>query len=326
MALLAGIDEAGYGPHLGSLVVAAAALEFPQGHDLPSPDLWAVLADHVHKRPGGTAGRAVVCDSKAAYTGAAGLARLERTVLGFLATRGVRPRSMAELLKAVALGPAADGPRPPWERPERVTLPAAATVDEINATAEHLAAGLATLGAGAGPLWVRAAPADQLNQMMGEGGRNKAEALFALNADLLTALRDREPAEAVHVTVDRHGGRRYYGDLLAGTFPMHRVEVLGESAAESRYRLHRGGEAGGAMDVTVRERCEAWSFTTALASMAAKYVRELDMGLLNAYFAERVANLRPTAGYGRDAWRFLAEVAAVRQADGVPDAVILRSR
>jgi len=333
MALLAGIDEAGYGPHLGPLVVAAAALRFP-GRDLPDPDLWPALADHVHKRPGGAGGRAVVCDSKAAYTGGgAGLARLERTVLGFLAAGGVRPRSFADLLEALSPGPAAHAghadpeDRQPWHRPEDVPLPAAATADEVDAAAARLAAGLASIGASGGRLWVNTAPPARLNRLMNEGGRNKAQALFALNADLLVAIRGAEPDAPVHVTVDRHGGRRYYGGLLAGAFPMDAVEVLGESPAESRYRLRPSGAGpDAAMDITVRDRCEAWSLVTALASMAAKYVRELDMGLLNAYFAARVPDLRPTAGYGRDAWRFLAEVAAARSADGVPDAAILRSR
>jgi len=78
--------------------------------------------------------------------------------------------------------------------------------------------------------------------------------------------------------------------------------------------------------MTVRDKCESWSLPTALASMVAKYVRELSMDQLNGYFAERVPGLRPTAGYGLDAWRFLDDVATARAAEGVPDHVILRSR
>jgi hypothetical protein len=159
-----------------------------------------------------------------------------------------------------------------------------------------------------------------------EGGRrNKAEALFSLNADLLARLGRHAGGEAVHVTIDRHGGRRFYADLLAGAFPMYEVTALEESVARSRYRLAAGGEAA-PMDLSIRERCESWSLATALASMAAKYVRELQMGQLNAFFAARVPGLRPTAGYGLDAWRFLDDVAAARAAAGVPDEAILRSR
>ena len=49
----------------------------------------------------------------------------------------------------------------------------------------------------------------------------------------------------------------------------------------------------------------------ALASMAAKYLRELFMEALNSYFAERVEGLRPTAGYYSDGSRFLEEIEPV---------------
>jgi len=131
--------------------------------------------------------------------------------------------------------------------------------------------------------------------------------------------------------MDRHGGRRYYADMLSGAFPMTTVEAVEESPTLSRYRLLHGGPAtgdaeAGAVTLTVRERCEEASTATALASMAAKYVRELAMRQLNAYFQERVPGLRATAGYGLDAWRFLDDIATARAAMGVPDAAILRSR
>ncbi len=53
-----GIDEAGYGPTLGPLVVTAWGMSFPEGKD----DLWHTLRDSVSRRksdPG-----IVVADSK----------------------------------------------------------------------------------------------------------------------------------------------------------------------------------------------------------------------------------------------------------------------
>ena len=46
----------------------------------------------------------------------------------------------------------------------------------------------------------------------------------------------------------------------------------------------------------------------ALASMFAKYVRELLMGAFNHYWQQVVPGLRPTAGYYTDAMRFLADI------------------
>ena len=332
MGILAGIDEAGYGPHLGPLVVAAAAFEFAA--TLPDPDLWQALAPHVTKQPSRRAGAVVICDSKVAYTSGGRLATLERTVLGFLAAAGQRPRTFAELLDAVAVRPGADGraAHAPWETPQTILLPVDASAGEVDAAAEHLVQGLAAIGARPAGLWVNTASAARLNGLM-DGRRNKAAALFTLAADLLGEILRRGAGAPIHVMMDRHGGRRYYADLLSGAFPMTTVEAVEESPAQSRYRLLHGGLATGdaeavvgAVTLTVRERCEECSTATALASMAAKYVRELAMLQLNAYFQSRVPGLRPTAGYGLDAWRFLDDTAAARAAAGVPDAAILRSR
>jgi hypothetical protein len=331
MGILAGIDEAGYGPHLGPLVVSAAAFEFAA--TLPDPDLWQAMAPHISKQPSRRAGGVVICDSKVAYSSGGRLATLERTVLGFLAAAGQRPRTFAELLDAGAVRSGADGRAAlaPWETPQTILRPIDATADEVDAAAEHLVQGLAAIGARPAGLWVNAASAARLNGLM-DGRRNKAGALFTLAADLLGEILRRGAGAPIHVMMDRHGGRRYYADLLSGAFPMTTVEAVEESPTLSRYRLLHGGlatgdaQAVGAVTLTVRERCEECSTATALASMAAKYVRELAMLQLNAYFQSRVPGLRPTAGYGLDAWRFLDDTAAARAAAGVPDAAILRSR
>ena len=49
----------------------------------------------------------------------------------------------------------------------------------------------------------------------------------------------------------------------------------------------------------------------ALASMTAKYVRELFMLRFNRFFSRAVPELRPTAGYVTDARRFLSDVQPV---------------
>ncbi|HUU11259.1 MAG TPA: hypothetical protein VM431_12085 [Phycisphaerae bacterium] len=329
MAILVGIDEAGYGPHLGPLVVAAAAIELP-GEALPDPDLWDRLRGHVRKRPSRADPRVLICDSKVAYR-AGDVAALERAVLGFLAAIGTRPASLAHLLGATAVcslaSEPADAEPGPWDDAQTLALPVASPVADIESAAGHLATGLAECGGAAAGLWTNVAPATRFNRLV-ETTRNKAAALFALTADLLTEVQNRWPEGCLHVTMDRHGGRRYYAGLLSAAFPMTTVETLDESPAVSRYGLHRREAGGGAgpVHLTIRNRCETWSLATALASMAAKYVRELHMAQFNAYFRSLVPDLRPTAGYGLDAWRFLDDVAAAREAAGVPDAVILRSR
>ena len=329
MAILAGLDEAGYGPHLGPLVVSAAAVRLP-GDALPDPGLWSALRQHVRKRPRGASSRVVVCDSKAAYT-ACGVGPLERATLGFLAACGRRPATLSALAGQTGVAgngeDAADLPNGPWHAPESLRLPACVTPDDVATAADHLERGLAQLGGRCESLWVNVAPAARFNRLVGATG-NKAGALFAMAAELLIAIHRRWPDEPIHVTMDRHGGRRYYADLLAQAFPLERVDTVNESPGRSVYRLVRSGAGGRSAEIrfTIAERCEDVSLATALASMAAKYVRELHMRQLNAYFQALVPGLRPTAGYGRDAWRFLADVEGARNAHHVTDAVILRCR
>jgi hypothetical protein len=59
--------------------------------------------------------------------------------------------------------------------------------------------------------------------------------------------------------------------------------------------------------------------------MTAKYVRELFMLSFNRYWQRRKAGLDPTAGYGKDAWRFVREVAPLLEADGLTESDLVRS-
>ena len=89
-------------------------------------------------------------------------------------------------------------------------------------------------------------------------------------------------------------------------------------------------------DVSVIRRVEAEiSFLTgaedrslpvALASMVSKYVRELFMELLNRWWAGRIEDLKPTAGYYADGQRFLRDIDQAIAAEGVDKSLLVRSR
>ena len=71
MPWIVGIDEAGYGPNLGPLVMTAVVAEAP---DERPPDLWNDLSATVC-RAGGDAQRLWVDDSKAIWHGPTAAAR-----------------------------------------------------------------------------------------------------------------------------------------------------------------------------------------------------------------------------------------------------------
>jgi hypothetical protein len=62
----------------------------------------------------------------------------------------------------------------------------------------------------------------------------------------------------------------------------------------------------------------------ALASMTAKYVRELAMHAFNAFWSSRLPGLRPTAGYPTDALRWRHDAAAAIQQEQLAEASLWR--
>lgn len=135
------------------------------------------------------------------------------------------------------------------------------------------------------------------------GGLNKADLELAAVGTLLKAIRD--PAQGGAIVVDRLGGRRYYREFLQGLWSDAMVMVDRELPLASAYRVV-GDRAEQVVSFEVDG--ESQSRLTAVASCIAKYARELHMLLLNRWWCARQPGLKPTAGYARDARRWLADV------------------
>lgn len=297
--IIVGIDEAGYGPRLGPLVVALVA--FRVRH--PTRTLRTVL-----KRAGDPAGPFPVDDSKRIYRGGLGLDVLERSVLAF---RG-----------AAASADAPDRPREerPWGLPWPPALPVAATAEDVAGAADALAAALAQAGVEVLTVRSRTVGVDEFNRGVTRC-ESKARVLFDAAMDLLAPWLDEEGDVAVNI--DRHGGRAYYSPLLAERFPDRFHWVVSETPKLSAYRFRgRSGEATIGFEVGG----DGLHLSTGLASMTAKYVRELHMRAFNAHFGAADPALRPTAGYHGDAGRWLADSLAARTALDVPEAALVRLR
>lgn len=308
MAVIAGIDEAGYGPLLGPLVVAATAFRVPA--DRPEADLWEALSSVLARTRKAARGRLAVADSKKLYQRSVGIRALEEGVLAFMMSAGKRPKGFRELLGVVGASLPTDGgglDGYPWYRGRDVKVPLAAVRPRLIERAARLAqaaaaAGVEYIGARCEPIEVA-----QLNDLFTRT-RSKALTLWQVNARLLYALWSRFAAEGLHVVLDRHGARTRYTDLLLTAFPDCELKVEREDGTASGYVLHQGSAW---MRLWIRSEAEDACLPVALASMHAKYVRELFMTAFNAFWAELDGTLKPTAGYRKDGRRFLTDIAAL---------------
>jgi len=285
-----GIDEAGYGPTLGPLTAAAVFFEPEEGDAEDVPRLVAAACPRI-------------ADSKKVYTPRRGIGVLEGVLAPFFRSWfGSRVESFSALLEALTgrdLPGTFEGV--PWCTGEDMSLPAAGDAPEAGEPAAGIP-GVLRSGAAA-----RVVSVPRFNRLIREG-MNKATLLFAEVCGLIRGVFDARPEfrEAV-VAVDRLGGRRFYRRLLAEQFPSWRIRVHRETPEASVYLLEKEERR---MTLSFRVGADGTDACVGLASLVAKYLRELSMMMFNRYFRARVPGLRPTQGYPADARRFLAEVSS----------------
>jgi hypothetical protein len=290
-----------------------------------APDLWSVLAKGVCREPGrgGRAdaqGRVAVADSKAlklsnSVKTAHPLVHLERGVLSFLRVLGHEPADDGALL--AALGGTLPGPACYHGAP--TTLPLALSAGELAISAGLVRGAMEAAGVELLAVRVRVIDEPSFNAIVKETG-NKAETTAgAVGAFLREAwCTARGEGERLGVVCDRLGGRAAYTGLIARELgpvePAAEVDTVEEGAERSRYLVRgKGARRGGVAFLTEGERHH---LPVALASMTAKYVRELMMRRFNTHWSARFAGvhpgqeLKPTAGYALDARRWLDEVDA----------------
>jgi hypothetical protein len=341
--LAIGTDEAGLGPWVGPLTLAGVALEAPASLDCGR--LWDALGAAVCAEPppqampppaGGDApspdphAPLCVCDSKVAFQqdggNVAALATLERTVLTFAAlpplalAGGGAPARFGALLQALG-GPALAtlSPRAPWACEADVALPLAAASPP--GAADRLARALARAGVQVRAIRLRLLDAFHYNDRLSACGENKGTLMVEETVDLLRDLVAAAPGLPLQATCGRLGGRKFYGGAVGALGPVL-VSTIEEHEHLSRYAL--AGALQG--EIAFRVDADADHFLVALASMFAKYAREVYMGALNAWLVRRRPRLTPTAGYGPDGRRFIRQCKGTLRKAGLPLDALARRR
>jgi len=345
------MDEAGYGPNLGPLVITATVWQVPG--DPRKTDFWASLESVVSQSAAKDADSIHVADSKEVYSPSRGIQPLERsiqTLFGLTPQNTSSYRSLCDWLMASEFVRSPSG-----EFPELLQRPPAKPANDAQPANDVVDLALAPSFLDVEPWFEQAdlalpvsnkqceveLPSGRLKSACDEAGirlvgissdivlterfnsvsdfyQSKGAALSRFTLGLLRSVWDPGSEEPTLIIGDKHGGRSRYDELIDEQLDGQMIFRLQEGRQKSRYRV-------GASEINFQTKAEE-HFPVAVASMVCKYVRELSMDLFNGFWKQHLPEIKPTKGYPQDAKRFRKEIAAVQQQLGIPDSTLWRSR
>jgi ribonuclease HII len=321
VAILAGIDEAGFGPLLGPLVVSSTA--FSVGPGLLETDLWRTFTRSVGKARKHLGGRLLIADSKKAFNrgegalvsrascprseggtpSTRGLGHLERTVLAVLQCLDKSPANLTEFLTLLCPDCLPRLREYPWyQKMQQCGL--ARGLTGLKIASQVFAEDLEAHGTKLVHLRSCCLDVAYYNTMVSHV-KNKAQVLFIAVTQLMQSLLDEFRDDVIHIQVDRQGGRAHYRENLLRSFPGMDLRIVGEGPQASVYELRAGGRM---VRLSFEVNADDRYLPVSLASMVSKYLRELLMECMNEYFVGMSADLKPTAGYWKDGLRFVEEL------------------
>lgn len=326
---LVGIDEAGYGPQLGPLVVSAVVLELPDTmltHQRLLPKvacLWQTLSNIISENKSRV--KVTVCDSKALYQSARGIKELEKTALVF--------RRLIE---------------PEYCNHDELSLPLSADNNEINKLAKTLRTELNNNSIRFCEAKVSIVEPSDFNAGI-RRLQNKADFLWEVSGELIKHCVDKyNHKNTLIIRAGKQGGRNYYLPYMQRLFaPLEAGRPSGTTVSSRPNNIAvtknskisssiQGNQAPltGFADKIVRpveqgfdnssysiktkssfdasvsfiKDGDSSEFAIALASIFSKYYRELAMLNLNRFFQSHIPLLKSTSGYQTDSRRFIREI------------------
>jgi len=287
--------------------------------------LYECLADVIVptlKEAAGCNGRRLaLADSKRVYQPQGGLRNLERGVLSALVTLGSHIDLWSETWDVLVPDSLAALARIPWYATYDEPVPIDARPEEIASLSVSLSAAFSATGVRLHRILSEVVFPARFNELL-LLHETKGAALSHVTLGLAARAIGNLDAGPIAIVCDKHGGRNCYSRLLEEYFPDWLMENHGESRERSDYHF---GPPDRRVSVSFRARAEA-CLPVALASMVSKYLRELAMRAVNAFWCERVPGLKSTAGYPVDAVRFRRQIAETQAALAIPNQLLWRNR
>jgi len=323
MPFIIGTDEAGYGPNLGPLIVGACVWEVPEGTDC----LYSVLGDVICKANEHNSKQQIskipVGDSKDLYKSRGSIQTLETSVLALLSSTSSLPTNFPELLETLAKPTMPDIASLNTYHWDSLEIPSSVARDRILEARDKLATEFRKRGVALHRMAVTTVFPEEFNQGLVQF-ENKAGLLSRTTCQLAKHLLETEiPSDAnVRIICDKHGGRAHYAGCLQQDMTDQFVRVVHESKDSSHYLW---SEQQREIEIAFFAKGEKY-LPIGLASMVAKYIRELCMNAWNAFWCEQLPGLKPTAGYPQDARRFRRDIAPAQAKLAVEDPVIWRNK
>lgn len=332
MGIFAGIDEAGFGPILGPLVVSSVVFSVPD--EVLTSDMWEVLARAVGRKKARLCGRLLITDSKKAYSRTAGIGHLRRTVLAAVGAmqgddnKGPLPGTAGELLDVLCPGWAERLLEYPWYQNIK-DHPLGSDSDDIQIASSVLKNTLIANGIRLTGMSTQCLDVAHYNRMCSVV-KNKSLVLFTAVSKLITDIfegaYDGEGAGGpgnIQIIIDRQGGRTRYRNLLGRMFPELEMRILKETETLSSYELSGKGRC---MRLHFAVKGDLRFLPVALGSMVSKLVREILVEQINRYFLKYSPEIRPTAGYFKDGRRFIKDVESNPKSPDYESFRLIRSR
>jgi hypothetical protein len=304
-----GIDEAGYGPMLGPLCVGMSAFRIAEAP--ADPDLWKLLSRAVCRKHGDRRRRIAIADSKQLKRGSFRdgpevLAPLERALLSLLRAGGFGAAADADLLARLGV----EFESQAWYAGDPLPLPLCASEASLGVDANMLGRAFSRAGVELLDIRCRAVGESAFNQIVRRHGSKGECTVSAIGRHWRDAIsRWARSGQRVRIVCDRLGGRTHYRDLIARELAEleigFTVATIEQGPDMARYEVDFGGSP---VEMMFMPEAESAHLPVALASIAAKFVRELAMMRFNRYWCSRVPELKPTAGYYADARRWLDDM------------------